>query len=52
MADEQGMRLTLSGCVRDLYRRALTRYGAVDGELMAVAMLEEEAGLTLRRAPS
>jgi 3-hydroxyisobutyrate dehydrogenase len=30
--------------VRRTYRRALARYGPVDGELLAVAPLEEEAG--------
>jgi 3-hydroxyisobutyrate dehydrogenase len=34
----------LSGLVRRTYRRALARYGPVDGELLAVALLEEEAG--------
>jgi 3-hydroxyisobutyrate dehydrogenase len=35
--------------VRDVYTRALERYGAVDGELLAIALLEEEAGVRLRR---
>lgn len=34
--------------VERTYRRALRRYGPVDGELMAVALLEEQAGLPLR----
>ena len=34
----------LSDLVRRTYRRALARYGPVDGELLAVALLEEEAG--------
>jgi 3-hydroxyisobutyrate dehydrogenase len=34
----------LSSLVRRTYRRALARYGPVDGELLAVALLEEEAG--------
>jgi 3-hydroxyisobutyrate dehydrogenase len=38
----------LSGLVRRTYRRALRRYGPVDGELLAVALLEEEAGHKLR----
>jgi 3-hydroxyisobutyrate dehydrogenase len=37
----------LSTVVRDLHVRALARYGPRDGELLAVAMLEEDAGLTL-----
>jgi 3-hydroxyisobutyrate dehydrogenase len=34
--------------VRRTYRRALARYGPVAGELLAVALLEEEAGHKLR----
>ena len=37
----------LSDQVLQTYRRALTRYGPADGELLAVALLEEEAGQTL-----
>ena len=40
----------LSGLVEETYRRALDRFGPVDGELMAVALLEEEAGVRLRTA--
>jgi 3-hydroxyisobutyrate dehydrogenase len=39
----------LSGHVLHTYRRALARYGPAGGELLAVALLEEEAGLQLRR---
>jgi 3-hydroxyisobutyrate dehydrogenase len=38
----------LSDLVRRTYRRALARYGPVDGELLAVALLEEQAGHKLR----
>jgi 3-hydroxyisobutyrate dehydrogenase len=38
----------LSTTVQRTYRDALTRYGPVDGELLAVALLEERAGLQLR----
>ena len=38
----------LSDLVRCTYRRALARYGPVDGELLAVALLEEQAGHKLR----
>ena len=38
----------LSDLVRRTYDRALARYGPVDGELLAVALLEEEAGHKLR----
>jgi hypothetical protein len=30
------------------YQRALQRFGPADGELLAVALLEEQAGLRLR----
>jgi 3-hydroxyisobutyrate dehydrogenase len=39
----------LSSLVSRCYHRALERYGAVDGELLAVALLEEQAGIRLRR---
>lgn len=38
----------LSDLVHRIYRRALARYGPVEGELLAVALLEEEAGQKLR----
>ena len=38
----------LSDLVRRTYRRALARYGPIDGELLAVALLEEQAGQQLR----
>jgi 3-hydroxyisobutyrate dehydrogenase len=38
----------LSGLVRRTYHRALARYGPADGELLAVALLEEQAGHKLR----
>jgi 3-hydroxyisobutyrate dehydrogenase len=38
----------LSTLVTDIYRRALDEFGAVDGELMAAALLEEQAGVSLR----
>jgi 3-hydroxyisobutyrate dehydrogenase len=38
----------LSDLVRRTYRRALARYGPIDGELLAVALLEEQAGHKLR----
>jgi 3-hydroxyisobutyrate dehydrogenase len=37
--------------VERAYQRALRRYGPVDGELLAVALLEEEAGTWLRHGP-
>ena len=41
----------LSEHVEQIYQRALARYGPVDGELLAVAMMEEDAGVLLRRQP-
>jgi 3-hydroxyisobutyrate dehydrogenase len=35
--------------VRRIHQRALERFGPADGELLAVALLEEQAGIRLRR---
>jgi 3-hydroxyisobutyrate dehydrogenase len=43
-----GVPFEVSSSVEPMYRRALARYGAADGELLAVALLEEEAGVELR----
>lgn len=40
----------VSEAVTDLYLQALHRYGPVDGELLGVALLEEQAGLPLRHS--
>lgn len=42
----------LTQVVEQTYQRALRRFGPVDGELLAVALLEEEAGLRLRHSPA
>ncbi len=42
----------LSETVADIYGRAVRRYGAADGELLSIAMLEEQAGSQLRHAPA
>ena len=42
------MPFELSEHVERVYRRALDRYGPADGELLPVAMLEEQARLRLR----
>lgn len=34
-----------------IHQRALARYGPADGELLAVALLEEQAGIRLRHGP-
>jgi 3-hydroxyisobutyrate dehydrogenase len=49
LAREAGAPHELADVVERIYGRALERYGAVDGELLGVALLEEEAGLRLRR---
>jgi 3-hydroxyisobutyrate dehydrogenase len=51
LARESGLPFELSELVERVHRRALARYGPVDGELRAVALLEEEAGVALRRGP-
>lgn len=48
LADELGVPFELSRSVARAYARALERYGPVDGELLAAALLEEQAGVTLR----
>lgn len=52
LADHYQVPHDLSDLVRRTYRRALARYGPVDGELLAVALLEEEAGHKLRSSNS
>jgi 3-hydroxyisobutyrate dehydrogenase len=51
LARELGVPCELARVVAGTYQRALRRYGPVDGELLAVALLEEEAGLELRHGP-
>ena len=46
-----GLPFQLSETVADIYGRAVRRYGATDGELLSIAMLEEQAGSQLRHAP-
>lgn len=48
LARQRGVPSALSDLVSSTYRRALARFGAIDGELLAVALLEEEAGHLLR----
>jgi 3-hydroxyisobutyrate dehydrogenase len=40
---------TLSSRVKTVYQQALERFGPVDGELLPVALLEEQAGVELRQ---
>jgi 3-hydroxyisobutyrate dehydrogenase len=51
LAHELDVPFSLSDLVHQTYQRALARYGPVDGELSAVALLEEETGLRLRDRP-
>lgn len=48
LAREHELPFELSELVERTYQRALARFGAVDGELLTVALLEEEAGRRLR----
>lgn len=48
LADQLSVPFELSTAVQRGYRRALERYGDADGELLAVALLEERAGILLR----
>lgn len=47
-ADEHTLPHPMLAALTDLHRAALERFGPVDGELMAVALLEEQAGTVLR----
>ncbi|MCW3063709.1 MAG: garR 1 [Solirubrobacterales bacterium] len=51
IARELDVPFALSETVEEIHRRALERFGPVDGELLAVALLEEEAGARLRHGP-
>lgn len=48
LAHDLDMPFELSSQVRDLYDRALKHLGARDGERLAVAVLESQAGIALR----
>ena len=50
LADELTVPFDVSAAVERTYRAALARYGPIDGELLAVALLEERAGTRLRRS--
>jgi 3-hydroxyisobutyrate dehydrogenase len=52
LAGEYQVPWELCDVVRRTYRRALDRFGPADGELLAVALLEDEAGDKLRAAHS
>jgi 3-hydroxyisobutyrate dehydrogenase len=48
LARDHRVPFELSDCVYRTYRRALARYGPVDGELLAMALREDQAGQKLR----
>ncbi|MEU3983389.1 NAD(P)-dependent oxidoreductase [Streptomyces sp. NPDC026672] len=48
LARDLGTPHSVAEAVRLLHRRALDRFGPADGELLGVALLEEQAGTTLR----
>lgn len=50
LAHRLGVPFQLSETVTDVYRRAVQRYGSADGELLSIALLEEQAGLLLRHS--
>jgi 3-hydroxyisobutyrate dehydrogenase len=51
LADALDVPHTLSSRVKSVYQQALERFGPVDGELLPVALLEEQAGVELRWPP-
>lgn len=51
LARDHRLPFQASQAVADVYQRALRRYGSADGELLAVTLLEEQAGLQLRHSP-
>ncbi len=52
LAREYEVPWELSEVVQRTYRRALNHYGPADGELLAIALLEEQAGIRLRHGPA
>jgi 3-hydroxyisobutyrate dehydrogenase len=45
LGDEHGLALPVTAGVRDVYRRALARYGDVDGELLGARLIAEDLGV-------
>ena len=52
LARDHHLPFQVSESVADLYRQALRRYGQADGELLGIALLEEQARLLLRHPPA
>jgi 3-hydroxyisobutyrate dehydrogenase len=51
LARDYDVPFQLSALVEHIHQRALARYGPAEGELLAVALLEEQAGIQLRHGP-
>jgi len=51
LARDLGLPSDMTQLTEQTYQRALHRYGPVKGELLAVALLEEQAGIRLRHHP-
>jgi 3-hydroxyisobutyrate dehydrogenase len=51
LARESGLSCDLAQLVTDMHGRAATRFPGQDGELLAVALLEEESGTFLQELP-
>ncbi|MER7983322.1 NAD-binding protein [Streptomyces sp. NPDC095817] len=51
LAEQLGSPHSLADAVRQVHEDALRQYGPVDGELLAVALLEGQAGMLLRSKP-
>ena len=51
LAHRLGVPFQLSETVTDVYRRAVQRYGSADGELLSIALLEEQAGRARHHTP-
>jgi 3-hydroxyisobutyrate dehydrogenase len=51
IARDLGLPREMTQLAEHTYQRALRRYGPVKGELLAVALLEEQAGIRLRHQP-
>jgi 3-hydroxyisobutyrate dehydrogenase len=52
LARDHHLPFQVSESVTELYRQALRRYGPADGELLGIALLEEQARLRLRHPPA
>jgi 3-hydroxyisobutyrate dehydrogenase len=51
LAHAHGVPFTVNAAVLGVHQRSADRYGGVDGELLAAALLEEQAQLLIRGDP-